>query len=361
MTILAKFPLGTFNLENKLDYSFDYYYEMAEDGAVHYANDRTSNVISAIFGFITFLLFFICPILLIIYGASKASNGNLDFGTTGNNVPKDVPMFRDIPCRGDIFRAYFIAKNYKLMHKKTDFLGAILLKWLKENKIKIEKENVGMLFKKEDTCIVLNKDSTFENNLEQDLHSMFYTASKDGILEKKEFEKWCSNHYSKILDWFDKVLDYERDILVSEGKIVKEEYKKYGFKNQKYVVDSSLMDEAKELKGLKKFLDEFTLIDKREAIEVTLFEDYLIFAQILGISKKVASQFKKLYPEVIEHYNYDYDDIFLLYTISNSGITKANSARARAQSYSSGGGGFSSGGGRRWLFWWPVEVGGGFR
>ena len=262
---------------------------------------------------------------------------------------------------GDIFRAYFIANNYNLMKKKTDFLGAILLKWLKENKIQIEKKEVGKIFNKEDTCIIFDKSSDFDNTYEKSLHSMFYTASKDGILEKKEFEKWCSNHYTTILGWFDNVLDYEKDELIKEGKIVKEEYKKMGFKNYRYTVDRSLMEEAKELYGLKKFLDDFTLIDKREAIEVALFEDYLIFAQILGISKKVASQFKKLYPEVIEKYNYDYDDIYLIHSITDSGISKANSAKSRAESYSSGGGGFSSGGGRWRIFWWPVAVAGGFR
>ena len=105
------------------------------------------------------------------------------------------------------------------------------------------------------------------------------------------------------------------------------------------------MNEAKELKGLKKFLEEFTLIDKREAIEVALFEEYLMFAQILGIADKVSKQFKKLYPDIIQNYNYDFDDVFLIYAISSSGISKANTAKSRAESYSSGGGGFSSGGG----------------
>lgn len=191
---------------------------------------------------------------------------------------------------------------------------------------------------------------------------MFFTASKDGILEEREFEKWCSKNYSKILDWFDKILDNERDLLINEGKITVEETTTLKFfKGKKYVVSSALMEEAKELKGLKKFLEEFTLIDKREAIEVTLFEQYLMFAQILGIAKKVASQFKKLYPEVIENYNYDYDDIFLIYAISSSGISSANTAKSRAESY-------SSGGRRIFFWWWPEEAllvagggGGGFR
>lgn len=346
MTILAQFPSGTFNTSNILNHNFEYYHNMAEEGATHYSDSiDLVDIIAPILIFSVFAIIFVVSLL----GLINSNTSKLSFGKVGNKVPKDVPLFRDVPCNGDIFRAYFIAYNYNLMKKKTDFLGAILLKWLKENKIKIEKKEVGKILKKEDTCIILDKSSTFENILEQSLHSMFNMASKDGILESKEFEKWCSRNYSTILNWFDKVLDYERDILVKEGKIILEEVTSFKFfKSCKYVVDPSLMEEAKELKGLKKFLEEFTLIDKREAIEVTLFEEYLMFAQILGIAKKVATQFKKLYPEIIENYNYDYNDIFLIYAISNSGISKATTAKTRAESYSSGG--------RRIFFWWWPEA-----
>lgn len=134
MTILAKFPLGTFNTSNKLNHDFNYYYEMAERGAKHYKEDLVSNILA--------ILVIIVPIASIFIIALKTStnNNSLNFGKTGNKVPNNVPLFRDIPCKHDIFRAYFIAYNYKLMKNKTDFLGAILLKWLKEDKIKIEKQ-----------------------------------------------------------------------------------------------------------------------------------------------------------------------------------------------------------------------------
>lgn len=351
MTILAKFPLGTFNTSNVLNKDFNYYYEMAEDGSTDYSSSSVLNAISVIF---PILFFFFIIVMTVGFANSRVST--FDFGKTGNKVPKDIPLYRDIPCKGDIFRAYFVADTYKLLKKKTDFLGAIFLKWLKENRISIEKQEVGKIFKKEDTCIILKNDSSFLNEHEEALYKMIKEASKDEILQEKEFEKWCSRNYSKILNWFDKILDSERDLLVSEGIIELQEVPVMKvFKKKKYVVNDSLMEEAKELAGLKNFLEEFTLIKEREPIEVNLFEDYLIFAQILGIAKKVASQFKKLYPEIIESYNYDFDDIFLIYAISNSGISSANTARSRAESYSSGGGGFSSGGGRRWLFWWAVD------
>ena len=110
---------------------------------------------------------------------------------------------------------------------------------------------------------------------------------------------------------------------------------------EKYVND------AIKLKGFKNFLEECSRIDDKEAIEVNMWEYYLIYAQILGIADKVAKQFKKLYPEIIENneYGYTYSDIIFINAICHTGISSAVTSKSRAQSYSSGGGGFSSGGG----------------
>ena len=115
-----------------------------------------------------------------------------------------------------------------------------------------------------------------------------------------------------------------------------------------YDVDDSMMDEAEQLMGLKNFLKDFTLINTREPIEVNLWDEYLMYAQIFGIADEVAKQFKKLYPEIVQNMDsmgFDYDDIILINMMSASGIQGASTARSRAESYSSGGGGFSSGGG----------------
>ena len=166
-------------------------------------------------------------------------------------------------------------------------------------------------------------------------------------LENKEFEKWCSNHYSKILDWFDSLITREKDKLVSEGLIVSSQKKAFKlFKYTCYSATTELRNEALKLAGLKRYLLDYTLIKDRGAIEVTLFEDYLIYAQMMGIAKKVAEEFKELYPNIIEQSSfYSYDNVFLINMYAAQGISHANSAKARAESYSSGGGGFSSGGG----------------
>lgn len=356
MTILVKFPSGTFKTTNKLNYNFEHYYDMAEEGSTKYVQSSTSSSSSKSLGSVIAsffsLIFDIIIWVAIIWGivkSGKAYNSSFNFGVEGKKIPKDVPYYRDIPCNKDLFRAYFIAYQYGLTKNKTDVLGAIILKWLKEGLIKIEQKETGMVFKKENTVVVLSElnPNVLSDEKEQELFIMLYEASKDGYLENKEFEKWCSKSYTRVLSWFDDIITREKEKLAAEGLITVEEKVNFKiFKSKKYTATSELKQEAIELAGLKRYLNEYTLIKDRESIEVKLFEEYLIYAQIMGIAKKVATEFKNLYPEIIEQSNFNsYDNIIFIHTCSTKGISQANVAKSRAESYSSGGGGFSSGGG----------------
>jgi len=347
MTILVKFPIGTFNTTNKLEDNFEYYYDMAEEGAEIYTESSYDDdgVMAIITMFVTMIFFGIIGLLAGI----SSSETKFEYGTAGKKIPKDVPYFRDIPCQKDIFKAYYIGHRYNIIEKKTDILGAIILKWLKDGVIRIEQKETGLIFKKENTVIVLKETNPeiFTEAKEKELFKMLNDASKDGYLENKEFEKWCENSYTKVLSWFDTIISSEEKKLVEEGLInIKEKVQFKIFKSKVYVATPELKQEAIELAGLKRYLNEYTLIKEREAIEVQLFEEYLVFAQIMGIAKKVAKQFKNIYPEIIEQSNFtSYDYILFVHMSSHRGIVAAKSAKSRAESYSSGGGGFSSGGG----------------
>ena len=355
ITFLAKFPKETFNTSNVLNYDFNHYFEMAQKGAKSY-NKILENIKAFIAGMIRFLPF----ILAIVVGAfSSTKKFGFKYGEDGKKIPKDVAYYRDIPCNGDIFKAYYIAYQYGITKNKTDILGAIILKWLKQGLIRTEQRDGGKIFKKEETVIIL-KDDTLEGNevrtkvkahfadkvpnqKERELLVMMYEASKDGILENKEFEKWCQKSYKEILDWFDDILREQRVALISDGLITGDSK---GVIGSRYTATHELKEEALKIAGLKRFLLEYTLIQDRYAIEVELFEDYLIYAQLLGIAKQVSKQFKEIYPDMIEQTNYgSYDNVVYIHHVSSSGVSSANSAKAAANSYSSGGGGFSSGGG----------------
>ena len=346
MTILVKFPLGTFNTTNTLDHNFDYYYNMSQEGAISYT-DKSSrsflDIIEFLIGFIPVILTFVG----LAIGLSK--NNTLNFGPNGKKFSKETPYFRDIPCNGNLFKSYYIANEYGIIAKKTDLLGAIILKWLKDSLIRIEQKEGGVIFKREDTVIILNEvnPEAITDVYEKQLFKMLYEASVDGILENKEFEKWCKKSYSKVLSWFDDIIKAQKNNLVNEGLITIEEKTKLGiFKSKVYTATPELRELAEQVYGLKRYLLDYTLIPDREAVQVHLFEEYLIFAQMMGIAKQVAKEFKELYPDIIEQSNFNsYDNIIFVHTCATRGTTAATTAKSRAESYSSGGGGFSSGGG----------------
>ena len=371
MTILVQFPNNTFNASNKLNHDFNYYLDMAEEGSTKYNGNSIGNIFMFIFYmFFTFLPFIIAIVIFAISIKYSNYDKKIDFSVSGGkHIPRNVDYYRDIPCDGDIFKAYYIAKIYNILKNKTDILGAIILKWIKDDIVKIEQKNNNSIFKKEDTIIILNTTNASQykfNDIEQKLYNMLKTASKDGILEDKEFEKWCSSSYDTILNWFNDIDKIEKNKLVEDGYFIVNSKKSFLFGNlKKYIATPKLREEAIKIAGLKRYLSDYSLINKREPIEVKLFEEYLVYAQMMGIAKRVAKDFKDLYPDVVEASNFtSYDYIFFVNTSSARGVSKAHSAKsaaeARASSYSSGGGGFSSGGGGRWLLWrWrrrPVAV-----
>ena len=350
---LIKFPLNTFDTSNSYSryQTFDDVISTAQEGAYEY--DYTDygytykepsffeKIINAITKFI--------PILIVgagIFGTVKAVQAS-KHGYINNKIidKKNTPMFRDIPCKKDIYYANALIKLNEFNYKETNILGAIFLKWVRTDKIRFKNETKG-LFNKETSEIDLTLNPTFDNEKEKKLFDYIYEASKDGILESKELEKWCRKNYEKFLNLFKSIESDEEQKLKEKGHIYtrtnKEECK---YKN---VMDDTIYNDSKELYGLKLFLEEFSRIDTKETMEVKIWDEYLMFAYLFGIADKVAKQLKNLYPEVLEQLdnNVDYNTLVFLNHLSTTSASAATSAaRAAADSYSGGGGGFSMGGG----------------
>lgn len=60
------------------------------------------------------------------------------------------------------------------------------------------------------------------------------------------------------------------------------------------------IDKTNEWKGLKKFMQEFSMLDKREVPEIVIWEKYLVYATAFGIADKVLEQLKIVYPNFEE-------------------------------------------------------------
>ena len=117
------------------------------------------------------------------------------------------------------------------------------------------------------------------------------------------------------------------------------------------------IDEKEMWKGLKKYMEDFSMLDKREVPEIAIWEHFLVFATVFGIANKVLKQLKIVYPDLensldINTYTYMY---LMMNTDFSSSFSNAisTSMSSAYSSASGGGGGFSGGGrteagGRRW-------------
>lgn len=371
MTALIKIDDGTFNTSNKVSKTFNEIYEDAMSDVDESEKKSTSSSFS-IFTLLIFLfssiifnpIVWIILIFIFVFKGKNISNSQLSFGADGKNLPNknSVDYFRDIPCNKDLYRAYWIIYQYDIESSdncKSGLFGAIILDWIKNGYVNISKTKKGLFSLKDNNyAIDLNHFQTGRNQLESNLLEILKDASgENGILEAKEFEKWCKKEYYRIDAWFNKAIKYETDQLKKEGMITETlEEKKLLFglirKTVTQHVDPSMKNEAINLLGLRKFLLDYSMISNREAIEVHLWEEYLIFAQLLGIADKVEEQFSKLYPDFnqISNLNTEYSTIYARQMVYigmkavQQGRDQAERRSSRSYSSGSGGSSHSSGG-----------------
>ena len=353
VTMLVKYPQETFKTDFTSDdfNSFDDVYNMAEDGTFDYDYDNNyekPSLFERIIDFITTMFPILIAAILTFIGIKAGIESGYGYVNNKKIDKKNTPMFRDIPCNKDIYYANALVSLNKFTNNinNTNILGAIILKWVKENKIGFKTETKGM-FNKETSIIDMTKQNTFDNPLEEKLFDYMYKASVDGYLESKELEKWCRKNYEKFFDLIKKFESTEINKLKGEGHIYKRTNKAECKKRN--VMDDKIYDDSCKLYGLKLYLDEFSRMDTKEVMEVHLWDEYLMFAYLFGTASKVAKQLKNLYPQEFTEYTansgVDLDTIVFINNISVRSVNAASSARSAAQSYSSGGGGFSSGGG----------------
>lgn len=345
---LVGFPLNTFNTSITKSGTFDSVASDARKGATLNSNDETS---------LLDILAIIIPIVLtvgifgVIIWASYSSRDRYDY--TNYFIPKKVNNFRDLPFNKDIMLSYFTGIKEGI-YKKENLIGMFLLKWIKEKKLTmVPTEGDGIFdFNKNDNYYLDLNNLKVDGNITENTLAgyLINAADSNKHLSPKAFKNWCYSNYEKINTLIEDAYTNSRAFLINVGYITMKNDEQ---NRQVYVLTNKLQDETIKLKGLKQFLNDMSLINEKKAIEVHVWDEYLIFATGFGIADKVAKQFKDFHP--VEYNSADYyyyDNIYWVTSFSAASYTSAASAASAASSsggsFSGGGfssGGFSSGGG----------------
>jgi len=164
-------------------------------------------------------------------------------------------------------------------------------------------------------------------------------------LQEKELEKYSYKNPEKINEVFESVKNVGEQEFITLG----------GFTGGAGNCIKDLSDKGKEelseVIGLKKYLNEFTLIAEREITETIIWKEYMVYATLFGIADKVLEQFKKVYPENIpelETYNRNviiaHSYYRSMYRSSQRAMQARRTGGGGGRASFGGGGGFSGGG-----------------
>lgn len=330
---------------------------------------------------------------------------------------QEIIYFREIPREDSSpAEAVFLEKETKTDIQPNDtgkIFSATLLEFSLKKLIEIEskKDDKGkdkIVIKLLDKEKILGLENKDEKAIGKFLISAF-EKQKDGELTVKELEIYIKNSSAtKILNLQEDIRQGTRIKLLDKKLIDKEGQEKYGKESGVQALYISLfvicvcmsfalvewlgnlvipgcvaftiimflnivmtgiaisklnvftqegIDEIAKWKGLKKYMEEFSLLDKREVPEIAIWEKFLVFATAFGIADKVLKQLKVVYPDIENTINvntYQYMYLMIHTDFSRNFSNAISSSMSTAYTSASGGGGGFSGGGR-----WRPEAGGG--
>ncbi len=258
---------------------------------------------------------------------------------------KKGTYYRDIPYDGEV-----IEVGKLITANARDYISSLILKWISEGRLKDEKEITGLIFKKERLALVINDELEMNTSsqAERDLWDMVIQASgEDGILSEKEFTKYMSKHLSKFNSWVDDIIDESTDSLTENGYLNAENKRFLFTKYIKYTISNDGQELLDRIRAFENYLKDFSLVTERQAGDAKLWDDYMIWAAILGISEEVYKQLKIVDPQMVQSMDYSYQTIILTNAFANNVYNTYSSLNSPSYSSSGGGGGssFSGGGG----------------
>lgn len=314
------------------DSDYDYY---NEDGDYDYED---VGVFGTIVGFLILLAVPTLVVLTIVFLIKRKREIRKFY--------KETEYFRDVPNGGKIEVSHYLAQNFDVSGDESLIIGTLMLSMINKGVLEPQLEkDVGFFGKtKESVNLKLIKEPGSPSELS--LYRLISaSAGDDGILQEKELEKYSYKHPGKINDFLSAARKNGETEFASDGGFA-------GFAGNRI---KNLSDKGKselaEIMGLKKYLEDFTLISERDIAETVIWQDYIIYATLFGIADKVINQLKKLYPEKLpELENYNRNVVIAnsyyhsMYMSSQKAIQARRSSGGGGHASFGGGGGFSGGG-----------------
>ena len=255
---------------------------------------------------------------------------------------KQVDYFRDVPNDGNLNVTYHLGLKDRACPEDT-LMGAYLLRLIADGALEPTAETVNT----KKVSLRLARPPRTDNAFDDVLYTVLEAAAgEDGTLQPDELQYYCMRNRKPLIAFVDSCKQDARRTMHGGGWLKGAECR-----GRRDLTPVGL-EQLDQIWGLKRFLLDFSLIHKRGVEETVIWQDYMVYAMLLGIADKVAPQIKRLYPEAapqIERYerNISYAASYNR-ALTFAYITRVQQTRSRGSGgrISVGGGGGFSGGGR---------------
>ena len=255
------------------------------------------------------------------------------------NLEKNVDWYRQVPTDPNLIRANSIMEAYKFAGNgnRDNLISAMILRMIRTSTLRIEnhyleptglKKLIGGEGKYQD-CIVIGdydeQNRLLNTSAMKRLYNIFLQAAgEDRILQPKELKKWMSRNEDDVMKFIEAL---KPNVSIKECR-----------RN---------IEEVKQIYGLKKFLNDFTLANERHISEVNLWNDYLVYATLFGIGDQLMRDMKKINPEYLQmnEITRNMTDQTVLPVFTAAALQSTHSVQRAVNSRNSGSGGSSSIGG----------------
>lgn len=256
---------------------------------------------------------------------------------------KRAAYFRDAPNGGNLNVTHRLGAACGLCREEA-LLGAYLLRLISDGALEPE-ESGG---RSSQMNLRLVRPPRSENAFDDAFYTILEAAAgTDGILQAAELEEFCNRNARPLAGFADSCRQDAGRILIREGCL-----KGAACRGMRSLTGQGRR-QLDEILGLKRFLLDFSLIHERGAEEAVIWQDYLIYAYLLGIADRVTPQLRRLYPDDLPQVDRfaqwvgctGYYSGYMYGACLRERQEAERAAGKGGRAFSGGGGGFSGGGG----------------
>ena len=335
ITVMIETPKGMFHPAVETGGDFESVKQRAIEGSDYTPeNDGGSGSGDGIMGILwqvgSYVLLILACCLPSIYSYFKRRKWRKKL--IGNG--KDVPWQREIPCKKSLHRSNMIYTTLEGTDNSKNLMGAYIMRMIYQGVLGVE---TVLIKNKQQPCLKIaypeqagaeEQDEQDKANMRGIVQILQEAAGDNALLEPGEMKRYAKNKPTRMEKLY--------NALTLKKKIP---YK---------TIDQK---DALDIYGLKKFLEDFTLVKERHAVEVSLWNEYLVYATLYDNAKQVMKDFREICPEFYEQselgktMNQVTDFDVFVSSYSASVANAFTSAYSHNHPRSSGGGGSSSFGG----------------